>query len=106
MGSLKRKISRNKAKREKKEFEKIMKKQLMMFDKLGAECAACKEPFDKKSKQHAMTWKVIIREKEEVVRLYCPDCWDKANNLIKEIQDDFRVPTEARGETPDQSQPK
>ena len=91
MGSLKRKISRSKAKREKKEFEKIMKKQLMMFDKLESECAACKAPYDKKSKEDAMTWRVVVREKEEVVRLYCPECWDKANDLIKEIQNDLRI---------------
>ena len=91
MGSLKRKMARNRAKKEQKEFEKVMKKQLMMFDKLGAECAACKEPYDKKSKEHAATWKVVVREKEEKVRLYCPSCWDKANNLIKEIENDLRI---------------
>ena len=91
MGSLKRKMRRNQAKREKKEFMKTMKKQLMMFDKIGVECAACKKPFDKKLKEHAMTWRVVVREKEEVVRLYCPECWDKANKLIKEIQDDIGI---------------
>jgi hypothetical protein len=91
MGSLKRKMARNKAKREQKEFEKVMKKQLMMFDKVGIECAMCKKPFDKKSKEDAMTWRVVVREKEEKVRLYCPECWDKANDLIKEIQNDLRI---------------
>ena len=94
MGSLKRKMARTRAKREKKEFEKIMKQQLMMFDKMGSECAACKEPYDKTSKEHAQTWKVIVREKEEVVRLYCPECWDKANKMIEEIQNDLRVQSE------------
>ena len=78
MGGIKRKMKRNKAKRAKKE----MKQQLMMFEQLGDECAACLKPFDKKSKEHAMTWKVVVREKEELVRLYCPDCWDKANKII------------------------
>ena len=91
MGSLKRKMLRNKTKREKKEFLKTMKQQLMMFDKIGDECAACKTPFNKKSKEHAMTWRVVVREEEEVVRLYCPDCWDKANKIIEEFNDDFRV---------------
>ncbi len=84
-------MARNKAKREQKEFEKVMKKQLMMFDKVGIECAMCKKPFDKKSKEDAMTWRVVVREKEEKVRLYCPECWDKANDLIKEIQNDLRI---------------
>jgi len=104
MGSLKRKIARNKTKREKKEFEKVMKQQLMMFDKLGTECAACSEPYDKTSKEHAMTWKVVVREKEEVVRLYCPPCWDKANKIIEEFNNDFRIQSETRGPSSDESQ--
>ena len=91
MGSLKRKMARNTAKKEKKEFEKIMKRQLMMFDKLGTECAACNKPYDKKSKEHAMTWKVVVREREEIVRLYCPECWGKANKIIEEFNNDFRI---------------
>ena len=87
MGSLKRKIARNKAKRAQKEI----KQQLMMFDKIGEWCAACEEPFDKNSKEHAMTWSVVVREKEKLVRLYCPECWEKANNLIKEIQNDLGI---------------
>ena len=67
----------------------------MMFDKLDIKCAMCKKPFDKKSKEDVTTWKVVVREKEDVVRLYCPECWDKANELIKEIQNDLRVRNEA-----------
>ena len=94
MGSLKRKMLRNKTKRLKKDIEKQMKRQLMMFDKLEDECAACQEPFDKKSKEHASTWKVVVREDEEKVRLYCPECWDKANEIIKALENDFRVDNE------------
>jgi len=106
MGSLKRKIVRNRAKREKKEFEKVMKKQLMMFDKLEDQCAACQEPFDKKSKEHAKTWKVVVREDEEVVRLYCPQCWDKANKIIKELENDLGIHEESRCEVSGESQPE
>ena len=106
MGSLKRKMARNKAKKEKKQFEKTMKQQLLMFDKLGDECSACEKPFDKKSKEHAMTWNVVVREQEEIVRLYCPECWDKANKIIKEIKDDFRVQKEKKCEVSESSQSK
>ena len=82
MGSLKRKILRNKTKKIKKDIEKQMTRQLMMFDKLKDECAMCETPFDKSLKEHAENWKVVVREKEEVVRLYCPECWDKAKDLI------------------------
>ncbi len=105
MGSLKRKMMRNKMKRIKKDIEKQMKRQLMMFDKLEDECAACQKTFDKKSKEHAMTWKVVVREDEEAVRLYCPECWDKANKIIKEYEDDLRVRDETGSESSDQSQP-
>tara|TARA_R110002073_G_scaffold253117_1_gene415855 strand:- start:29 stop:337 length:309 start_codon:yes stop_codon:yes gene_type:complete len=101
MGSLKRKIARTADKAQKK-AEKKMAKKLMMFDMLDDECAACKEPFDKKCKEHAATWNVVVREQEKLVRLYCPECWDKANNLIKEIQDDLRVQAEAESQGADQ----
>ena len=103
MGSLKRKLERKNKKKVEK-AEKKMTKQLMLFDMLGDECAACQEPYDKNSKEHAMTWKVIVREKEKLVRLYCPACWEKANNLIEEIQNDFRNRSEKGGEGPEQSE--
>jgi len=83
MGSIERKIARNKAKEQKKEMKHI----LGMFDKLGDECAACEKPYDKTSKEHAMTWKVVVREKEQVVRLYCPNCWDKTTKAIKQVEE-------------------
>ena len=75
-----------KALKSKKKAEKKMAKRLMMFDMLDDECAACTKPFDKKSKEHAMTWNVVVREQEKVVRLYCPDCWDKAQQIIKQVE--------------------
>ena len=100
MGSLKRKMARNKAKRAKKD----LKEQMMMFDKLCDECSACEKPFDKSSKEHAMTWNVVVREKEKVIRLYCPDCWDKANKLIKEIQDDIGIQATSGSQGTNESQ--
>ena len=83
MGSIKRKMARKRAKRLKKD----MKDQLLMFDKLPDNCLACEKEFDKKSKEHAMTWSVVVREEEKVVRLYCPECWSMAKNLIKQVQE-------------------
>ena len=93
MGSLKRKMQRNTLKAQKK-AEKKMAKKLMMFDMLDDECAACQKPFDKSSKEHAMSWNVVVREQEKVVRLYCPECWDKANKIIEEFNNDFRISSE------------
>ena len=105
MGSLKRKMARNVLKKQKK-AEKKMAKKLMMFDMLEDECSACGKEFDKKSKEHATSWNVVVREKEKVVRLYCPDCWGKANDLIKDIQNDLRVQTEERSDSTEQSESK
>ena len=51
-----------------------------------------------------MTWNVVVREEEEIVRLYCPECWDKANKIIKEIKDDFRIHKESQRENSGESQ--
>jgi len=101
MGSLKRKLARNAAKRLKKD----MKEHMAMFDRLAENCCACEKDFDKKSKEQAMTWKVIVKEKEKVVRLYCPECWDKARKIIEEVKNDFRVYKEGGSNPPDESQP-
>lgn len=103
MGSLKRKMARATQKKKVK-AEKKMAKKLMMFDMLEDECAACQKPFDKKCKEHATTWNVVVREKEKLVRLYCPECWDKANKLIEEIQGDLRNKSERGGEGSQQSE--
>ena len=78
-----------------------MKKQLGMFDMLSEECSACDKPFDKKSKEDVATWSVVVREKEKIVRLYCPSCWAGASKFIQEVQDDFRIQEESRHEGPD-----
>tara|TARA_R100000278_G_C5417360_1_gene145333 strand:- start:275 stop:550 length:276 start_codon:yes stop_codon:yes gene_type:complete len=63
-----------------------MQQKMMQFDKLPDECSACTKEYDKKDKQMAMTWSVVVREKENIVRLYCPECWDLANNAIKTLK--------------------
>jgi len=93
-------MARNKVKKNKK-LEKKMAKKLMLFDILGDECAACQEPYDKKSKEHVQTWRVIVREQEKIVRLYCPPCWDNANKMIKEIENDLRIQHEKGSEGSD-----
>jgi len=102
MGSLKRKYARNRVKRAQKEI----KQQLTMFGKLGNKCDTCEEPYDKKSKEHAMTWNVVVREKENVVRLYCPECWGKANKIIEEFNNDFRIQDETGSLPTEKSQPE
>jgi len=58
---------------------------IFQFDKLPDECLACLKPFDKKSKEMATTWNVVIRDKD-TVRLYCPECWDTAQKVLKQYK--------------------
>ena len=63
-----------------------MEQKLGLFDKIPKECLTCHKEFDKKDKQMVMRWNVIVREKEGIVRLYCPECWDKATQFAKEVK--------------------
>ena len=60
-----------------------IEEKVALFDKLPDECMTCQLAFDKKDKEQVTTWNVVVREDEGVVRLYCPDCWDKAQEIIK-----------------------
>jgi len=80
MGSLSKKIKRQKEKDAKKELSK----KVGLFNKLGDECLVCQEPFDKKNKDMVMTWSVVV--KEDKVRLYCPECWGLAKEAVEELK--------------------
>ena len=83
MSNINRKLKRQ----QQKEAQKDLKEKIGLFNKLGEECLVCQKDFDKKNKEMVMTWSVIV--KEDTVRLYCPECWDRANNLIKDIEDGY-----------------
>ena len=70
-----------KSKKKKTEFEQ----KLGLFDLLPEECMVCMEPFDKRNKEQVKSWNVVVREKEKLVRVYCPTCWGKAKKLIEEM---------------------
>ena len=64
-----------------------LEKKVGLFDKLPKQCTNCDKPYDKKSKEMAMTWSVVVREQENKVNLYCPKCWDDAHKLIAEMKE-------------------
>ena len=64
-------------------------KKVGLFDKLPKQCTNCDKPFDKNSKEMAMTWSVVVREQENKVNLYCPVCWDNAHKLLEQIKTDM-----------------
>ena len=71
----------------KKEAQQELKEKVGLFNKLSDECLVCQKNFDKQNKEMVMAWSVIVRK--DTVRLYCPECWDRANKLIKEIEDGY-----------------
>ncbi len=87
MSSLKRKFSRKKAVKAKKNAEKDLAAKVSLFGELGTECLTCKKSFDKMDREQVTTWSVVVREREGKVNLYCPGCWDKAIDLVKEMKE-------------------
>ena len=77
------------AKQAKKDGNEEMSEKVALFGKLGDECLICDRPFDKKDKEMVMSWSVVVREKEDKVNLYCPDCWNGAVKLLGEIKKDL-----------------
>ena len=46
----------------------------------------CEKPFDKTDKKQVKSWRVAVREKEKKVNLYCEECWDSANKMLKDLK--------------------
>jgi len=85
--SFSRKMRRVKANKSKKSAEKELATKVALFGKLSDKCLTCEKPFDKMDKEQVITWNVVVRQQEEKVNLYCPECWDKAKQLVKEIME-------------------
>jgi Zn finger protein HypA/HybF involved in hydrogenase expression len=55
---------------------------ISQFKKLPIACSACQEPFDKKDKDMVQSWSVVV--KQETVRLFCPECIRKTQEILDE----------------------
>ena len=82
-----RKQRRKQARENKKTKNKDVSEKLGLFEKIPENCLTCNKEFDKLNKEMVMSWNVIVREKQGIVRLYCPDCWNKATQFAKEVRD-------------------
>ena len=82
MSSKANKLERQNRVEARKEAEEKMVKQVGMFGRLPDECSACQKPFDKKSKEMAQTWVVVVRSEQKLVRLFCPECMDKVKEFL------------------------
>jgi hypothetical protein len=74
----------------KKDGNEELSEKITLFGKLGDTCLVCDKPFDKKDREMVMTWNVVVREKEDKVNLYCPECWSGAIELLNEIKSDLQ----------------
>jgi predicted RNA-binding Zn-ribbon protein involved in translation (DUF1610 family) len=85
-----RKQRRAAQKSKKKDGEKQNKdidKVIGMFDLIPDQCSACHAPYDKKDRKMVKSWNVVVREKEKIVRLYCPQCWTTAKKIIQDVRE-------------------
>ena len=90
---------RTAVKQAKKDNNEELADKIALFGKLPDYCLTCEKPFDKENKEMVMSWSVVVHGAEEIVRLYCPECWDKA---VK-ITEDFRKRIEEKyGSTDDE----
>ena len=60
-----------------------MANQVAQFGKLPEKCMTCDAVFDKKDRSMLETWNVVVRQEE--VRLFCPDCIEKTQEIIKDV---------------------
>ena len=58
--------------------------QVSQFDKLPQSCSACQKSFDKSDKTMLQSWNVVA--KQETVRLFCPDCIKKTQEVIENYE--------------------
>ena len=86
--SLERKLRRKQAKKGKKRAEKELATKVALFGHLPNKCLTCEAPFDKLNREQVMSWNVVVRQETEKVNLYCPRCWNNAQQAMKQIMED------------------
>ena len=57
---------------------------MSLFEKLPNMCSACQKGFDKQSREMVQSWSVMV--KQEVVRLFCPECIEKTREVLNEYR--------------------
>jgi hypothetical protein len=72
-----------------KEQKKDLNQKLNMFDRLPDQCYTCETAFDRKNKQQVQSWFVVVKNAEQTVKVYCPECWDKAQKSLQKMITNF-----------------
>ena len=79
-----RKTNSAKRKKEQKAVQEAFQKKTSMFLDMPEECCVCRAEFDKKSREMAQTWHVIVFEERKTIRLTCPGCWAAVEKTMEE----------------------
>lgn len=66
------------------EVTENLAQKISQFGKLPRQCGACQKQFDKKDKDMVQSWSVVV--KQEVVRLFCPDCIKKTKEALSNVK--------------------
>ena len=85
MGKLSKKLGRKKQVQAKKDAQDKLVRSVSMFGLRPNACSSCSAPFDKDSKEMAMTWRVVVSEEQKRVTLICPDCQAKVAEGIEKV---------------------
>ncbi len=85
MGKLSKKVNRKKDLKAKKQAQDKLVQTVSMFGRRPDNCSICSAPFDKNSREMAMTWRVVTNEEEKRVTLICPDCHQKIDEGIQKV---------------------
>ncbi len=85
MGKLSKKLGRKKQLDAKKQAEDKLIRQVGMFGLMPDNCSLCNTAFDKRSRDMAMTWRVVVSEEQKRVTLICPDCQQKVDEGMEKV---------------------
>ena len=71
--------------------QKKVSKQAALMMQTPKECFVCNKPFDKTS-ETVKEWKIAVYEDRKILKLYCPQCWKQAKDVVdafKEHEEDL-----------------
>jgi len=79
-------MSRAQRRAQKKKMSKADQKisdKIFQFNTLPDKCSACEKAFDKRDKVMVQSWTVVVRNKDEAVSLFCPDCIENTKTIVE-----------------------
>jgi len=79
-----RKVDSHKRKKARKDAQEALQQKTAAFLDHPKECCICKAAFER-NKETVKTWHVVVNEKR--VRLTCPSCWGKINDILENKND-------------------